>query len=157
MKCVSKSEKNIQKTIRTWILSVGNKGKVISSVCYELPQRLSGKEITSNAEDTRDASWSWVKNIPWSRKWQPSPILLPVIIYEHRSMAGYSPWVAKSWIRACMHVHVPLLTAFIKKINCFFFFCSLEICVYLKDLKVITLKCSHQGKHCSYLPLSLEG
>ena len=32
----------------------------------------------------------WVGKIPWSRKWQPTPVLLPVKSLE-RSMVGYSP------------------------------------------------------------------
>ena len=100
-------KKKIQKTIRTWILSDGNKGRDISSVYYELPHWLSGKEITSNAEDTRDAVVPWVENIPWSRKWQPSPILLPVIIYGHRSVATVHG-VAKSLRLAHAHTHTSL-------------------------------------------------
>ena len=30
--------------------------------------------------------------IPWRRKWQPLPILLPGKSHGQRSLAGYSPW-----------------------------------------------------------------
>ena len=30
--------------------------------------------------------------IPWGRKWQPTPVLLPEKSYGQRSLAGYSPW-----------------------------------------------------------------
>ena len=33
--------------------------------------------------------------IPWKRKWQPTPVLLPEKSPGQRSLAGYSPWVAK--------------------------------------------------------------
>ena len=31
-----------------------------------------------------------------SRKWQPTPVLLPGKVCAQRSLAGYSPWVARS-------------------------------------------------------------
>ena len=33
--------------------------------------------------------------LPWNRKWQPAPILLPGKFYGMRSLAGYSPWGRK--------------------------------------------------------------
>ena len=40
----------------------------------------------------------WVGKIPCKRKWQPTPVCLPEESHGQRSLAGYSPWVAKSWI-----------------------------------------------------------
>ena len=34
----------------------------------------------------------WVREIPWRRKWQPTPVLLPGKSHEPSSLAGYSPW-----------------------------------------------------------------
>ena len=34
----------------------------------------------------------WVGKIPWSRKWQPTPVFLPGESCGQRSLAGYSPW-----------------------------------------------------------------
>ena len=34
----------------------------------------------------------WVRKIPWRRKWQPTPVLLPGKSYGRRSLVGYSPW-----------------------------------------------------------------
>ena len=34
----------------------------------------------------------WVKNIPWRRKWQPTPVFLPVKSHGQRSLGDYSPW-----------------------------------------------------------------
>ena len=34
----------------------------------------------------------WVRKIPWRRKWQPSPVLLPGESHGWRSLVGYSPW-----------------------------------------------------------------
>ena len=33
----------------------------------------------------------WVGTIPWRRKWQPTPVLLPGEFYGQKSLAGYSP------------------------------------------------------------------
>ena len=32
------------------------------------------------------------QEIPWRRKWQPSPVVLPEKSHGQRSLAGYSPW-----------------------------------------------------------------
>ena len=37
----------------------------------------------------------WVRKIPWRRKWQPTPVLLPVKFYGWRSLVGYSPWCCR--------------------------------------------------------------
>ena len=34
----------------------------------------------------------WVKEVPWKRTWQPTPVFLPGKSHGHRSLAGYSPW-----------------------------------------------------------------
>ena len=37
----------------------------------------------------------WVGKIPWSKKWQPTPILLPEKFHGQRSLLGYSLWGCK--------------------------------------------------------------
>ena len=37
----------------------------------------------------------WVRKIPWSRIWQPTPVLLPVKFSGQRSLVGYGPWGRK--------------------------------------------------------------
>ena len=37
----------------------------------------------------------WVRRIPWRRKWQPTPVILPEKYHGQRSLAGYSPWSHK--------------------------------------------------------------
>ena len=37
----------------------------------------------------------WVGKIPWRRKWQPTPGLLPGKSHGQRSLVGYSPWGRK--------------------------------------------------------------
>ena len=34
---------------------------------------------------------SWVRKIPWRRKWQPTPVFLPGESHGWRSLVGYSP------------------------------------------------------------------
>ena len=38
---------------------------------------------------------SWVRKIPWRKKWQPTPVLLPGDSHGQRSQAGYSPYGRK--------------------------------------------------------------
>ena len=37
----------------------------------------------------------WVGKIPWRRKWQPTPVLLPGKFHGWRSLVDYSPWDCK--------------------------------------------------------------
>ena len=37
----------------------------------------------------------WVGKIPWRRKWQPTPVLLPGESHGGRSLVGCSPWGRK--------------------------------------------------------------
>ena len=37
----------------------------------------------------------WVGKIPWRRKWQPTPVLLPGKSHGWRILVGYSPWGCK--------------------------------------------------------------
>ena len=39
---------------------------------------------------------AWVRKIPWSRKWQPTPVFLPGEFHGQRSLVGYSPGVWQS-------------------------------------------------------------
>ena len=51
---------------------------------------LSGKE--SLCQCRRCGFDHWVGKIPWRRKWQPTPLLLPGKSHGLRRLAGYSPW-----------------------------------------------------------------
>ena len=63
------------------------------SVAWGLPWWLSGKE--SACQCRRRRFNPWVGKIPWSRKWQPTPVFLPGESHGQRSPAGYSPWGRK--------------------------------------------------------------
>ena len=51
------------------------------------------KNTLANAGDRVS---SWVRKIPWRRKWQPTPVFLPGGFHGQRSLAGYNPWVCRS-------------------------------------------------------------
>ena len=38
---------------------------------------------------------SWVRKIPWRRKWQPTPVFSPGKFHGQKSLGGYSPWGCK--------------------------------------------------------------
>ena len=37
----------------------------------------------------------WVEKIPWRRKWQLTPVILPGKSHGQRSLVGYGPWGGK--------------------------------------------------------------
>ena len=50
----------------------------------------------------------WVRKIPWSRKWKPTPVLSPGKSHGQRSLAGCNPWNRKesdTTERLSMHKH----------------------------------------------------
>ena len=50
------------------------------------------KNLHASAEDLRHGFDPWVGRIPWRRKWQPTPVLLPGKSHGQRSLVGYSSW-----------------------------------------------------------------
>ena len=65
----------------------------VSSKKLGLPWWLSGKE--ANFQCRRCRLDPWVGKIPWRRKWQPTPVLLPGESHRQWSLVGYSPWGSK--------------------------------------------------------------
>ena len=54
------------------------------------------KNLPANAGDARDMdSIPGMRRCPWSRKWPPTPVFLPVKLHGQRSLAGYSTWSRK--------------------------------------------------------------
>ena len=55
----------------------------------------------------------WVRKRPSSRKWQPTPVSLPVPFHGQRSLAGYSPWRfqkpdrTQRWTRLLLQTPLP--------------------------------------------------
>ena len=70
----------------------------------EPPSWCSGKEST--CQFRRHRFDSWVGKIPWSRKWQPTPVFLPGKFLGQRNLVGYHPWASKEIeLSVCMHAH----------------------------------------------------
>jgi len=58
----------------------------------DFPGGDSGKESNSQCRRCKRCEFNpWVGKIPWSRKWQPTPVLLTGKFHGQRSLAGYSP------------------------------------------------------------------
>ena len=56
------------------------------------------KESTCQCRRCREHGFDpWVTKIPWSRKWEPTPVFLPVKFHGQRSLVGYSPWGCQEW------------------------------------------------------------
>ena len=68
---------------------------LVVGICYMflifgLPWWISGKE--SICQCRRPGFDSWVRKIPWRKKWQLTPVFLPGKSHGQRSLEGYSPW-----------------------------------------------------------------
>ena len=69
-----------------------------TTVLSRLPRWLSGKESAFQCRSCRRHGFDpWVREIPWRRKWQPTPIVVQGKSHGQKSLAGYSPWVHKEW------------------------------------------------------------
>ena len=56
----------------------------------------SRKDSIFSAGDVRDVGLiTRVRKIPWSGKWQPTPVFLPGELHGQRSLAGCSPYGCK--------------------------------------------------------------
>ena len=59
----------------------------------DFPGGDSGKEPTCQGRRLKRHRFDpWVGKIPWSRKWQPTPVFLPGESHGQRNLEGYSPW-----------------------------------------------------------------
>ena len=57
----------------------------------------SGKESACQCRRCKRLGFNpWVEEIPWRRKWRPTPVFLSGDFHGQRSLAGYSPGVAQS-------------------------------------------------------------
>ena len=70
-----------------------------------LPKWLRGKKSTCQCRRCRFNSW--VRKIPWGRKWQPTAVFLPGKTHGKRSLVGYSPGGCKeSDMTECTHTRM---------------------------------------------------
>ena len=60
------------------------------------PRWYSAKESAcQRRRHKRRGFYPWVEKMPWSRKWQPTPVFLPGKFHGQRSLKGYSLWRCK--------------------------------------------------------------
>ena len=63
---------------------------------FGLPRWLSGKESACQCRRCKRLRFdSWVRKIPWRRKWQATSVFLSGKLHGQRSLVGYSPWGCK--------------------------------------------------------------
>ena len=81
-----------------------------TTIFFLLPWWLRGQSIS--LECGRPGFNPWVGKIPWRRKWQPTPVLLPGESHGGRSLVGYSPWGRKE-SDTTEQLTLPYLTLFL--------------------------------------------
>ena len=80
-----------------WVISKqAYKRKGVDTEIWGFPCSSVGKDCLQCRRPVFD---SWVRKIPWRRKWKPTPVLLPGESHGQRSLAGYSPWGRKSRVQ----------------------------------------------------------
>ena len=72
---------------------------------HRVPRWHSGKESACQCRKHKRCMFNpWVRKIPWSRTWQPTPVFLPGKFHGQRSLVGFSPGVHnESDMTDCMH------------------------------------------------------
>ena len=88
-----------------WFLRSQSASARVGGICW--PSQLSGKEPTCQSGRHFD---SWVRKIPWRRKWQPTPVFLSKESHGQRSLLSYiqsmgSQRVRHSWVTENAHKH----------------------------------------------------
>ena len=65
----------------------------VISYLETIPSGTSGKESTCKCRRCKRLGFNpWLGKIPWSRKWQPTPVFLPGKCHGQKNVAGYSSW-----------------------------------------------------------------
>ena len=72
---------------QTRLKRLSSSSSILSNWASLVAQRL--KSLPAMQETGFD---TWVRKIPWRRKWQPTPVFLPGESHGQRSLVGYSPW-----------------------------------------------------------------
>ena len=63
---------------------------------WGIPRWPSGKEPAYQCSSHKRHGFdSWVGRIPWNRKWQPTPVILPGKTGRTEEPGGYRPWGQK--------------------------------------------------------------
>ena len=96
------------------------------------PRWHSGKESACQCRRCKRHRFDpWVAKIPWSGKWQPTPVFLPGKSHEQRSLVGYSPWGRKEsnstehmYTQTNQRTHLPISPSLAFSFQDLFFDCS---------------------------------
>ena len=74
-------------------------GKTIMSVLFVVLLNTMASQVVlpvnnlpANEGNVRDRFHRWVRNIPWRRAWQSTPVFLPGESHRQRNLVGYSLW-----------------------------------------------------------------
>ena len=80
----------------------------VATLCLTYRGTATGKESTYQCRRLERHGFNpWVRNIPWSRKWQPAPVVLPWTFHGQRSLVGSLQRVRHDW--ATEHTHISLI------------------------------------------------
>ena len=80
----------VQKTLKSFIQHRSSKASILWQSAFLTSLLAQTVKHLSTMWETRVRSLGW--EVPWRRKWQSSPVLLPGKSHEQRSLVGYSPW-----------------------------------------------------------------
>ena len=115
-----------------------------------LPRWFSGKKSACQYRRCRRCDFnSWIRNVPWSRKWQPTSIFLPGKSHGQRILEGCSPMGPKEldmteWLSVHTHTHTQTYNWKFRLFsifhNCKWCWKEQFIVMYLHINKIISLK-----------------
>ena len=71
-----------------------NQYHILRHIC-EIWDSLVGQMVKNLPTMQKPRFNPWVGKIPWSRKWQPTPVFFPGKLQGQRSLVGCSPWGGK--------------------------------------------------------------
>jgi len=74
-----------------WYAGIQTNQQLFSALSMVFPRWCNGKESTCQCRRCKRQGFNpWVRMIPWSRKWQPTPVFLPRKFHGQRSLVGYT-------------------------------------------------------------------
>ena len=91
-----KAMTNLDSILKSREITLPTKVHLVKAMCFSvvmygsLPWWLRWLSICLQCR--RPGFNPWVGNIPWRRKWQPMPVLLPGEFHGEGSLVGFSPW-----------------------------------------------------------------
>ena len=87
----------------------------ICTQIHGLPWWLSGEEPASQCRRQKRPRFDpWVRQIPWRRACQLTPVSLPGESHGRRILTGYSPWgrkesdMTEATYHTCTHIHIQI-------------------------------------------------